>query len=206
MNPANTFLSLGPSPSGIRAPSIGPGGFGGFDDRVVARFENAADDAFWGADSCGFAGPPGSTVGEECEELELQGSHPIFPSNGQVADSKIPVTWTCATFCHGRWSHIQVRRITGPVVYRTGSVLAEGSGVWHGDFGDLVQEIEAFGPTLPRCWHEILRTHPTHDVTRFIWKGKIVHAYAVNCKLDSLNNSKNVSEAKKEVNREYIPT
>lgn len=52
---------------------------------------------FWGADPCGFAGSPGSTVGGECEELELQGSHPILPSNGRVADSKMPVTWTCAT-------------------------------------------------------------------------------------------------------------
>jgi len=56
-------------------------------------FEDAADDAIWGgADSCGFAGPPGDTVGGECEVLELQGSHPIFPSNSRVVDSKMQTT------------------------------------------------------------------------------------------------------------------
>ena len=97
------LLNLGPLPSDIGTFSIGPGGFSGFDNRVGALFEYAADDAFWGcADSCGFAGSPGKTVGGECGVLEPQGSHPIFPSNGQVVDSKMPVTWTGATFCDGK--------------------------------------------------------------------------------------------------------
>ena len=103
INSANTPRSLGAFPSDIRAPSIGPSGFGGSGDRVGVRFEDAAYDAFWGADSCEFAGSRGSTVGGVCEELELQGSHPIFPSNDRVMDSKMLATWTCAMFCDGKW-------------------------------------------------------------------------------------------------------
>ena len=102
INPAKTLLSLGPFPSGLGAPSIGPNGPGGFGDRLGARLEGAADDASCGADSCEFAGSPRSTAGGVCEELELQGSHPIFPSNGRVTDSKMPATGRCATFCDSK--------------------------------------------------------------------------------------------------------
>lgn len=106
INPANTLLSLGTLPSGINAPSIGPSGFGGFGNGLGARSEGTVDDAFWLAVSCGFAGSSGSTVGGVCEELELHGSHPIFPSNGRVTDSKMLATWTCATFCVGKWPYL----------------------------------------------------------------------------------------------------
>jgi hypothetical protein len=91
MNSANTLLDLEPFPSDIGTFSIGPSGSCGFGDGVGALFKGAADGAFWGgADSCGFAGSPGITVGEVCEVLELQGNHPILPSNGRVVDSKMP--------------------------------------------------------------------------------------------------------------------
>ena len=63
---------------------IGSGGFGGVGDRVGARFEDTPEAVCWGgAGSCGFVGASGSTVGGDCEDLDLQGNHPIFPSIGE---------------------------------------------------------------------------------------------------------------------------
>lgn len=66
------------------------GGFDALDNRDVggARLEGANNGFCEGAGSCGFAGGSGNTVGGDCEEVELQGSHPIFPSNVRVVDSK----------------------------------------------------------------------------------------------------------------------
>lgn len=90
INSANTRLGLGAFPSGVEASLTGSSGFDGFNVRDVrgARF-GGADDVFCeGAGSCGFAGGSGNTVGGDCEEVELQGSHPIVPSNVRVVDSK----------------------------------------------------------------------------------------------------------------------
>jgi len=84
MNGANTPLGLKSFPSDIGAPLNGSGGFGGLGDRVGARFEDTPEAVCWGgAGSCGFVGASGSTVGGDCEDLDLQGNHPIFPSIGE---------------------------------------------------------------------------------------------------------------------------
>jgi hypothetical protein len=50
----------------------------------------------------------GGTIGGDCEELELQGSHHILPSMTGEVDSKRPVALTCAACCDSKLSHLQV--------------------------------------------------------------------------------------------------